>query len=292
MRTSLTYTAITPTRNEAENLQRLALCMISQTVPAQRWIIVDNGSTDETVAAARSLAEQHHWICLLEIPGETVATRGAPVVRAFHAGLDHLAQDADVVVKLDADVTFATDYFERQLEAFAAEPTLGISAGVCMEPTGLGTWKPANVTRGHVRGAVRAYRWECLRRVTPLEERMGWDGIDELKAQVNGWTIKTLPDLSFDHHRVLGSRESAWFRWARQGDMSHYMAYRPSYLLARTLYYMRSQPSAVAMLWGYASAAARRNTQCPADDAIAYLRGQQTLRSLPMRVREKLGQST
>lgn len=289
MTPSLTYAAITPTRNEAENLQRLAPCMISQTVACQRWIIVDNGSTDDTVAIAQALADQHSWITLLEIPGETVATRGAPVVRAFHAGVAGLPEPADVVVKLDADVTFATDYFERQLDAFEAEPTLGISAGVCMEPTGLGTWEPANVTRGHVRGAVRAYRWGCLQQVTPLEERMGWDGIDELKAQVNGWTIKTLPDLSFDHHRVLGSRESAWFKWARQGDMSHYMDYRFSYLLARTLYYMRSEPSAVAMLWGYGSAVLHRNEQCAAQSATAYLRKQQSLRALPVRVREKLG---
>lgn len=266
--------------------------MLAQALLATRWIIVDNGSTDETPAIARSLVEQYPWITLLEVPGDTVATRGAPVVRAFHAGLAALCERVDVVVKLDADVSFEPDYFARQMNAFSADAALGISAGVCMEPTGSGTWRPANVTRGHVRGAVRAYRWDCLQQVTPLEERMGWDGIDELNAQVNGWTIRTLPDLSFLHHRVLGSRESAWLRWARQGDMSHYMGYRLSYLLARTVYYMRSEPMALAMLWGYARAVQRRKARCSAEAAVAYLRQQQSLRALPTRVREKLGHAT
>ena len=59
MNQPLTFAAITPTRNEAENLRRLAPCMAAQTHPPVRWIIVDNGSTDETPAIARELADQH-----------------------------------------------------------------------------------------------------------------------------------------------------------------------------------------------------------------------------------------
>ena len=38
------------------------------------------------------------------------------------------------------------------------------------------------MTGSTVWGATRAYRWECLQQVLPLEERLGWDGIDEFKA--------------------------------------------------------------------------------------------------------------
>jgi biofilm PGA synthesis N-glycosyltransferase PgaC len=81
-----TYVAITPARNEAQNLLRLAPCMIEQTLPPAQWIIVDNGSTDDTLAIARKLADENAWIVVAQADGEAVETRGAPVVRAFHAG--------------------------------------------------------------------------------------------------------------------------------------------------------------------------------------------------------------
>ncbi len=284
-----TYAAITPARNESSNLQRLAACMIAQRSRAVRWLVVDNGSTDDTVAVVRKLSAEHPWVSLLETPGEQHPTRGAPVVRAFHAGLEWLSEPVDVIVKLDADVSFEPDYFEKQMAAFQMDARLGISSGVCLEPDQGGNWMAARVTRGHVRGAVRAYRSRCLSDVLPLVEGMGWDGVDELNAQVHGWTTRTETDLSFHHHRALGAREDAWRRWFRQGRMAHFMDYRISYLIARTVYNATHEPSAIAMLGGYSVAAATRQPKCAATAATALLREQQSLGALPTRVREKLG---
>ena len=120
---------------------------------------------------------------------------------------------------------------------------------------------------------------------------MGWDGVDELKAQVNGWSTRTLPELSFLHYRMLGARESRWLMWTRQGDMAHFMGYRSSYLLARTAYYLRRDRAAIAMIWGYVRAAAERRPRCSSPEAIDHLRDLQSLQALPKRVREKLGQA-
>jgi glycosyltransferase involved in cell wall biosynthesis len=283
------YAVITPTRNEAENLARLAACLERQTVRARRWIIVDNGSTDETPELARSLAADRPWITLLQIPGEHSPVRGAPVVRAFHAGLGILQERVEVVVKLDADVSFEDEFFAQLLDAFAIDPSLGITGGVCLEQDDRGCWVPDHVTRDHVRGATKAYRYDCLQAVLPLEERMGWDGVDELKAQVRGWRTRTLPGLCFRHHRVIGTREPTWSKWAIQGDMAHFMGYRPYYVVARSLYRALQAPSAVAMLWGYARAAVTGRPRCSDAGAIAQLRRQQSVRSLPARAREARG---
>lgn len=292
MKQSLSYVVITPARNEGNNLRRLAASMIEQTATPARWLVVDNGSTDDTPEVVQSLAAEHAWIKLVSVLGDAVPRRGAAVVRAFHAGLEHVWDlSADIVVKLDADVSFEADYFHAQLQAFAADPKLGISAGVCLEPNAQGEWEAARVTRGHVRGAVRAYRAACLRDVLPLEERIGWDGIDELQAQAKGWSTRTLPTLSFLHHRSLGARESKWHKWDRQGEMAHFMRYRPSYLLARTAYHVPTEPQAIAMLWSYIVARAQRKPTSAAADALEHLRGQQSLRALPARIGEKLGRS-
>ena len=47
------YVLITPARNEQPNIGRIIECMIAQTRLPLRWIIVSDGSTDETAAIVR-----------------------------------------------------------------------------------------------------------------------------------------------------------------------------------------------------------------------------------------------
>lgn len=287
----LDYSVVTPAHDEAANLPRLAASMSVQRIPPREWLIVDNGSTDETREVIRTLMDTIPWARTIYVPKENPAPRGAPIVRAMHAGIDALSVKPDVIVKLDADVSFADDFFERILGAFDDDPTLGIAGGLCLETDRHGIWRPARVTRDHVRGATRAYRAACLADVLPLEERMGWDAIDELRARVAGWTTRSLDDVPFWHHRTTGAREHPWQKWVGQGYVAHFVGYRPSYLLARTLYRAVREPRAIAMLWGYGVAGVRRERQYPDERVRRYLRDQQRIGLLPARVRETQGRA-
>ena len=189
------YGLVTPARNEEVNLSRLAASIDQQTLAPAAWVIVDNGSTDKTAEIAKSIASQSERVSVISVPGELKATRGGPIARAFTVGIEHLPR-VDVIVKLDADVSFEPDHFERLLERFLDDPSLGLASGTCYELDG-DTWRPIYNSRDHVRGAVRAYRAACLADVTPLEERMGWDSIDEMKAKIRGWTTASFGDLPF-----------------------------------------------------------------------------------------------
>ena len=286
---SLSYAVVTPARNEAENLRRLADALLAQTARPSTWLIVDNGSTDETPAVARELGEAHDWIRTASVPGEAIATRGGPVARAFAAGIGQLRTQPDVVVKVDADISFDDDYFERLLGRFAEQPSLGIAGGTCYELEH-GVWVPRHATGDRVRGAARAYRWACLQDVLPLEDRPGGAGIDELKAAARGWTTKSFADLEFRHHRALGRRDrSRWKRLYEVGRAAHFTGYRPTYLLLRSLFKARKELAALALIGGYVAAAVRREPRC--DDPLArdFLRRQQAFRQLPLRAREALG---
>jgi hypothetical protein len=285
----LSYALVTAARDEEDNLPRLAECVAEQSIEPSAWIIVDTGSSDATPRVAGEIEVELPFVRTLAIEDAALPTRGGPIVRAFLAGLQVLERAPDVVVKLDADLSFASDYFERLLDAFAADPRLGIASGICTEFQ-QGAWRPLFGTRSHVWGASRAYRWACLQDVLPLEERQGWDEIDSIKAQVGGWHARTLPDAPFRHHRTMGARElSSRSRWAAQGTTAHYMGYRFSYLVARALWRARRDPTALAMVGGYAAAVARRESRCPDSAVRAHLRAEQRARRLPLRLRESLG---
>jgi biofilm PGA synthesis N-glycosyltransferase PgaC len=291
---AFTYAVITPARNEAEHLPRLAQSLSTQTVLPASWIIVDDGSTDSSPDVVRQLGREHQWMRFVRVGAPHTlrrgSARGAPIVRAFHAGITALASEPELVAKIDADVSMKSDYFERLIAAFAEDPTLGIASGSGFEFEG-GKWRQRFVTGVSVWGAARAYRSHCLQQILPLEERMGWDGIDVIKARVRGWKTKTLLDVPFYHHRVEADREtSRWRAWAVQGEASHYMGYRPSYVVLRTLYRMRRDPTAFATLWSFVSSAVRRAPTCPDPSVRACLRSMQRLRHLPTRRREVIGQ--
>lgn len=289
MSDDLTYAVITPARDESENLERLAGSLSAQTALPDLWLIVDNGSTDGTFELAEALARDRPWMAVTATTGTAKPVRGGAVVKAFNHGVASLTADYDVVVKLDADVSMDPTYFEQLLAAFADEPRLGIASGTACEQRS-GEWTPLNMTGTSVWGACRAYRRDCLADVSPLEERMGWDGIDEFKANVRDWTTRIVPGLLFLHHRPERQRDGWQVRaWTTAGGAAYFMGYRFSYLVARSLFRARRQPAALAMIPAYCWSALRRAERFGDAEAVAFLRDRQRLRRLRTRRDEATG---
>ena len=142
------------------------------------------------------------------------------------------------------------------------------------------------VPDGHVRGAGRAYRPECLEEVLPLEEGVGWDGIDGVKAAMPVWRTRTVPRLAFYHHRPLGHRDgSRVARWRAQGRACWFMGYRPGYLFLRALHQARQNSAALAMILSYLGAGLRREPRYRDAEARRYLRERQGIRPALRRAR-------
>ena len=226
---------------------------------------------------------------MLSVPGASAADRGAPVVRALQAGIAAVAEPPEVLVNVDADISFEPDYFERLLAKFDEDPALGIASGSAFELRG-GVWEQRFVTGSTVWGASRAYRWECLQQLLPLEERVAWDGVDEFKANTRGWRTAAFEGLPFRHHRREGERDGAsGGRFATRGARPTTSATAPGTSCCARCGNARREPAAIAMIWGYAVAALKREAQNPDLDARAYLRRQQSLRNLRVRALEAAG---
>ena len=53
---------ITPASNESGYIERTIESVLAQSILPQKWVIVDDGSTDDTADIIQKYAGQHNWI--------------------------------------------------------------------------------------------------------------------------------------------------------------------------------------------------------------------------------------
>ena len=199
------YVVISPVRDEESVVETTIQAMLNQTVRPWRWVIVDDGSKDQTPQIIKRYAREHPWITVVRIESGAARQPGAGVVRAFENGFRFVADsDFEVLVKLDLDIDFAPEYFERLLAKFHADERLGIASGRYLENR-KGQWFPIKMPEYHAAGACKAVRARCFREIGGFVAHRGWDTVDEIKAQSAGWRTRHFPELEFRHLKKEGS---------------------------------------------------------------------------------------
>ena len=83
------YVVITAARNEAEFIELTIRSVVAQTVRPVRWVVVSDGSTDDTDEIVRRYAAVHPWITLLRMP-ERRERHFAGKAHAFNTAREHL----------------------------------------------------------------------------------------------------------------------------------------------------------------------------------------------------------
>jgi biofilm PGA synthesis N-glycosyltransferase PgaC len=282
MMAGVRYAVVSPARDEIDYIGRLAESLLTQTLPFETWVVVDDGSTDGTQEMIRDLAQQDRRVRLI-VRSERPRRTSSGDIESANIALASLGDLArfDYVAKLDTDLAFDPDYFERLFAEFERDPSLGIAGGHCYNPTKNGLVLD-KVPDSHVRGATKTYRRECLQDVWPLVEIAGWDTVDECRAQMAGWRTRSFTDPGVIHLKPATGGTSSRLRGKfGLGRISHHLGYRPDFLLARAAKHLAKPPYVIggfAMGWGYLSAALLRKDVFEDADVRAYLRSQQAHR--------------
>ena len=260
------YIVITPVRDEGHHFARMAEALVAQSIRPVTWVIVDDGSTDQTGAIADHLASKHDWIMVIYRRDRGFRQPGSGVMEAFYDGLAAIENTAwDFLVKLDGDIVFAPDYFQLCFEHFEREPGLGIGGGLVYRSKGHSlAVDSAGDPAFHVRGATKIYRKECWEKIGGLVKQPGWDTIDELKANMLGWKTRTFPELSVHQLKDTGSADGTWHNWVKNGRANFITGYHPVFMLCKCLKRLTQKPFGVAgaglffgFLSGYFGHAAR-----------------------------------
>jgi biofilm PGA synthesis N-glycosyltransferase PgaC len=248
------YVIITPVRNEELHLRHTIESVTQQTIQPVEWVIVNDGSTDQTGAMIDEWAGRFPWIHTIHRSNRGFRKSGGGVVEAFYGGYNSLnCEDWDFIVKLDGDLSFSRDYFERCLEQFKASPELGIGGGSLYHIID-GEKQFEAGPHFHVRGATKIYRRECWQAIGSLWPAAGWDTIDEVKANMLGWTTQTFASIEVIHHRFTGTEDGKWRDSVKHGLACYTSRYHPLFVLASCIYRLGQKPyvtRAAGTFWGF-----------------------------------------
>ena len=257
------YVLITPAHNEERFITKTLESMVAQTLLPERWIIVDDGSSDGTAEIIQRYARRFSWVQLVQRPPR-LDRSFAGKVHAFNAGLEHVQSvPFEVIGNLDADLSFEPNYLEFLIEKFGEDPQLGVAGTPFTENGGYDTARDSFEGENHVAGGCQLFRRQCFEDVGGYipNPAGGIDWIAVTTARMKGWRTKSFREKRFHHYRTLGTAErSSLAANFSYGEKDYYLGGSPVWQLFRVAYRMTRRPVLIdgfALFSGYCWAALR-----------------------------------
>jgi glycosyltransferase involved in cell wall biosynthesis len=259
---NLEYVIITPARNEAALIEQTIRSVVAQTVLPNRWLIVSDGSTDETDAIVQRYLPDHPWMELLRLPAHRDRSFAAKA-HVFNAGYAHVAPLAfDVIGNLDADITVPPDYFEFLMQRFKESPDLGVAGTHYIEDE-FHSYRDSYINVEHVNGGCQLFRRACYEAVggyIPIRGG-GVDWAAVTMARMKGWKTRSFGERVFHHHRKIGTAETnqlmARFNYGKKdyflGSHPLWEAFRGAFQMAKKPYVIGGVCLMAGYMWAWVS---------------------------------------
>jgi len=257
------YVLITPARNEAAFIEKTLESVTRQTVLPLRWVIVNDGSTDNTASLVHPYLADHPWIKLIDRPIRK-ERHFAAKVWAVNAGLEEVKDlNYEVIGNLDADVSLDEDHFEFLMNEFLKDPKLGV-AGTVFREDGYNSEIDSFEGETYVSGQCQMFRRQCFEEIGGYQPSKagGVDWMAVTQARMIGWKTRSFREKWFFHHRRLGTAERGILASSfAYGAKDYFLGGHPLWELFRVAWRMTKRPyivSGAALGLGYLWAFLRR----------------------------------
>jgi biofilm PGA synthesis N-glycosyltransferase PgaC len=273
------YVLITPAKNEAEFIRGALASVIAQTIRPSQWIIVDDGSTDETARVVEEYVARYPFIHLLRL-ASCRQREFSSKVTAFNAGLEALTErDYSFLGNLDADIRLDPDYYETVLESFQKDADLGIAGGK-VYTTVTNEFICRDNTLDSVGGAIQLFRRKCFEEIGGYRS-LPFGGIDaaaEISARWKGWKVKKIEQKVYEQRQTGSSQNSVWKARYRDGLKFHSLGYGGPFFTCKCVFRLTDSPKCLGSMLsmiGFVCAQLRKYPVYMPKDAVAYLRSEQ-----------------
>lgn len=277
------YVLITPSRNEARFIENTIRSVTQQTALPSRWVIVNDGSTDDTAAIIARYVAKYDWIEIVDLaPGED--RNFAAKVHAFNAGQERLSRvEYEVIGNLDADVSLERDHFEFLMSKFQQDRDLGV-AGTVFREQGYSSETDSFEGQNYVSGQCQMFRRQCFEAIGGYfpSKVGGIDWIAVTTARMMGWKTRSFREKCFYHHRTLGTANHG--RTGRNyvyGRKDYYLGGHPLWEVFRCGYQLLKRPyliGGIALFAGYFGGYLRREERVVSDELMRFHRREQMMK--------------
>ncbi len=251
---AVNFIVLMPMRNEIATIATTLKSICLQTVKPDLLLVLSDGATDGSDMEVEYYAARYPWIELVRLPDRGFDLVGKGVAQVLNYGLGLLElRPSKFLAKVDADVDLAPNYFERLINLFETQPSLGMASG---HPFTFEEGKRILERHGDrfPSGTARIYRREYLRQVGNWVNSVGWDTVDILRMRMQNFEIKVVHDLEYHHIRRMGTRNGYIDGMIRDGRNAYLTGYAPWFLIIRAFYNCIHRPYLIrtaCMLAGY-----------------------------------------
>ena len=258
------YFLVTACRDEGKYARRCINSILSQSVPPDLWVIVDDGSSDETPSILAEYAAKHSLIKILRREDRGKRAVGPGVVDAFYAGMNTVPiKDFEFLCKCDLDLDLPPQYFETLIRRMTENSNIGTCSGKAyFEKNGRHISEKCGDEMSV--GMTKFYRISCFNDIGGFVREVMWDGIDCHRCRMFGWVACSWddPDLRFVHLRPMGSSQKGILTGRmRHGFGQYFMGTGLLYMTVSALFRFAHPPfilGGLAMWWGYVRSLLKR----------------------------------
>ncbi len=280
------YAVITPAYNEARYIRKTIDSVLKQSCLPSVWLIVDDGSSDQTRSIVQEYAGRYPWIrchTRTRVAGQTYFGSN---VYAIMEGYERIREESfEYLAILDGDISLPETYYESVLAKFQADPQMGIASGVYLDRVNGKLRKILNDRRSTPQ-ALMVFRRTCFESIGGLVP-MKYGGEDTcacFTARMKGWKTWSFPELTAIHNKPVGTghgRSMLQIRF-RQGLGEYFMAMYPLFMILKSLrrcflerpFLLGGLARIAGYIWGWLK---REPRQIP-QETVRFIRAEQKAR--------------
>lgn len=253
------YIIVTPCKNEENNILELAESIIHQSITPKLWVILDDGSTDNTPRFLDRLNTNYNWIYVITLQ-KGDRDLGFHYAKIVNFGLNsalRICENKDLffdyVGLIDADMILFNNFFEHLLSKFEKNSNLGVASGwVAYQNKGKLVLENGRDNNEPI-GGLRLWRKRCLLEtgIFPISYSADW--VSNVLARIKGWDTAKYKEIYAIQTRKTCSAEGLWSGYTTQGKADYYLDLHPTHIFYRFLRYTSNYPyyTGIAYMYGY-----------------------------------------
>lgn len=274
------YIFVTPCKNEEKNIPNLIQSVAAQTIQPSLWVILDDGSIDNTLKIIKEAEEKQKWIQsirLKEYDGDSDIGLHLSVVmnKAFDYAIEYCKKNGveyAYIGNVDGDIILEKTFFEKLIKEFEKDDKLGVAG------SGTQYIKDDHIVQpkgqeDEPSGGDMLIRRKCFEECSSvISSAPIWDSVLKAKAKLRGWKIRRFEYIKATETRDPIINKGYWIGYLHHGKGSYNVNLNPLHVLIKSIKYSCKKPCyfGIAYLVGYFTSLIKREKQIEDEEIKKY----------------------